>query len=50
MEAAIRELREETSLRPLKVFIADQVSSFYEKHGDRLNLVPVFELKLIPKK
>ena len=45
-EAAIRELREETSLRPLKVFIADHVSSFYEKHGDRLNLVPVFGIEV----
>ena len=45
-EAAIRELREETSLRPLKVFIADHVSSFYEKHDDRLNLVPVFGIEV----
>ena len=45
-EAAIRELREETSLRPLKVFIADHVSSFYEEHGDRLNFVPVFGIEV----
>ena len=45
-EAAIRELTDETSLRPLKVFIADHVSSFYEKHGDRLNLVPVFGIEV----
>ena len=45
-EAAIRELREETGLTPLKVFIADHVSSFYEKHGDRLNFVPVFGIEV----
>ena len=45
-EAAIRELSEETGLIPLKVFIADHVSSFYEKHGDRLNLVPVFGIEV----
>ena len=49
-EAAIRELGEETSLRPLKVFIADHVSSFYEKHGDRLNLVPVFGIEVDSQK
>ena len=45
-EAAIRELREETGLTPLKVFIADHVSSFYEKHGDRINFVPVFGVEV----
>jgi len=45
-EAAIRELREETSLTPLKIFIADHVSSFYEEHGDRLNFVPVFGIEV----
>jgi dATP pyrophosphohydrolase len=45
-EAAIRELREETSLAPLKIFIADHVSSFYEEHGDRLNFVPVFGIEV----
>ena len=45
-EAAIRELREETGLTPLKVFIADHVSSFYEKYNDRLNFVPVFGIEV----
>ena len=49
-EAAIRELREETGLTPLKVFIADHVSSFYEKHGDRLNFVPVFGIEVDSQK
>ena len=41
-EAAIRELKEETGLSPLNIFVADHVSKFYETHGDRINLVPVF--------
>ena len=45
-EAAIRELREETGLAPLKVFIADHVSSFYEEYSDRLNFVPVFGIEV----
>ena len=45
-EAAIRELKEETNLTPSKMFIADYVSSFYEKHGDRINFVPVFGIEV----
>ena len=45
-EAAIRELKEETNLTPSKMFIADHVSSFYEKHGDRINFVPVFGIEV----
>ncbi|MFQ6678778.1 MAG: NUDIX pyrophosphatase [Fidelibacterota bacterium] len=41
-QAAIRELKEETGLTPKQMFIADHVSRFYETHGDRVNLVPVF--------
>ena len=41
-EAAVRELKEETSLTPKQMFIADHISNFYESHGDRINLVPVF--------
>ena len=40
-EAATRELKEETGLAPLKIFVADHVSKFYETNGDRINLVPV---------
>lgn len=45
-EAAIRELREETGLTPSFMFIADHVSMFYETHGDRINLVPVFGIEV----
>ncbi len=45
-EAAIRELKEETGLHPVKMFVADHVSRFYEVYGDRINLVPVFGIKV----
>ena len=48
-EAAIRELKEETGLAPLKIFVADHVSKFYETNGDRINLVPVFGIEVDSK-
>ena len=30
----------------IKIFIADHVSKFYEVHGDRINLVPVFGIEV----
>ena len=45
-QAAIRELKEETGLGPLRIFVADHVSKFYETHGDRVNLVPVFGVEV----
>ena len=45
-EAAIRELKEETGFRPVRMFVADHVSRFYETHGDRVNLVPVFGIEV----
>ena len=49
-QAALRELKEETGLTAHKMFVADYVSKFYEKHGDRINLVPVFGIEVINKK
>jgi len=45
-EAAIRELREETRLEPVRMFVADHVSRFYESHQDWINLVPVFGIEV----
>ena len=45
-EAAIRELEEETGFVPLRMFVADHVSRFYEAHGDRINLIPVFGIEV----
>ena len=48
-QTAIRELKEETGRDPVKMFVADHVSQFYEKHGDRVNLVPVFGIEVDSK-
>ena len=48
-EAATRELKEETGLTPLKMFVADHVSQFYETNDDRINLVPVFGIEVDSK-
>ena len=48
-QTAIRELKEETDLTPYKMFVADHVSSFYESHFDRINLVPVFGIEVRSK-
>lgn len=45
-QAAIRELKEETGFDPASIFIADHISKFYEAHGDRINLVPVFGIEV----
>ena len=45
-EAAIRELKEDTGFDPVRMFVADHVSKFYEVHGDRINLVPVFGIEV----
>ena len=45
-EAAIRELKEETNLEPIMLFVADHISKFYEKYGDRINFVPVFGIEV----
>jgi 8-oxo-dGTP pyrophosphatase MutT (NUDIX family) len=45
-EAATRELKEETGLAPIKMFVADHVSKFYETNGDRINLIPVFGIEV----
>ena len=45
-EAAIRELKEETGFEPVRMFVADHVSKFYETHRDRINLVPVFGIEV----
>ena len=49
-QAALRELKEETGLTAQRMFVADYVSKFYEKHGDRMNFVPVFGIEVENKK
>jgi len=49
-ETAVRELKEETGLEPMNMFVADHVSRFYEVHRDRVNLVPVFGIEVDSEK
>lgn len=45
-ESALREIREETGLKPEKFWIVPNVSSFYLNEDDAINLVPVFLAKV----
>ena len=45
-QTAKRELNEETGLEPIRMFVADHVSRFYEAHSDVINLVPVFGIEV----
>ncbi len=39
---ALRELKEETGLSPLKLWIAPKINSFYDQQNDAINLIPIF--------
>jgi dihydroneopterin triphosphate diphosphatase len=41
-QTALREMKEETGLEPVRFWVADSISAFYEAEEDRMNLVPVF--------
>ena len=45
-KTAVRELKEETGLTPLNMFVADHVSKFYEADKDRMNFIPVFGIEV----
>lgn len=45
-QTAIRELREETGLKPLKIWSAPRVNSFYSSQSDTINLIPVFAIQV----
>lgn len=40
--ACLRELKEETQLRPSRLFVVPFISRFYEWREDRINDIPVF--------
>ena len=48
-QTAIRELKEETGLDPLNMFVTDHTSSFYEVKGNRINIIPVFGIEVNSK-
>jgi dihydroneopterin triphosphate diphosphatase len=39
---AIREVMEETSLKPVKCYVAPKINGFYTPHNDNIYLIPVF--------
>jgi dATP pyrophosphohydrolase len=41
-ETAVREIKEETNLTPLKLWVVPNINSFYMPKDDAINLVPVF--------
>ena len=41
-QTALREIKEEIGMIPIRLFVAEHVSQFYEAYGDHLNHVPVF--------
>lgn len=41
-EAAVRELREETGLAPVRLYNLSKVEAFYQHKADAVDLVPVF--------
>ena len=45
-DTAVRELREETQLVPIKIWSAPKVNSFYSSDSNTINLVPVFAIKV----
>ena len=48
-ETAIREIKEETTLVPLKMWIVPRVNSFYTASSDTLCFVPVFAIQVNPE-
>lgn len=45
-EAAIREIKEETNLKPEKLWVAPTVNSFYSPDDDYVCMIPVFAAKV----
>jgi dATP pyrophosphohydrolase len=45
-ETALREIKEETGLKPLQLWIAPTINSFYEPKDEYICLLPVFAAKV----
>ena len=45
-QAAVRELKEETGKKPVKMFVADHIASFYDTSKDRIQMVPIFGIEV----
>ena len=42
----IRELEEETGMKPKRMFAADHIASFYDAKNDRILMVPIFGIEV----
>ena len=45
-EAVVRELQEEIGKKPVKIFVADHIASFYDARKDRIQFVPIFGIEV----
>jgi len=45
-QAVVRELEEEIGKKPVKVFVADHIASFYDARKDRIQMVPIFGIEV----
>lgn len=45
-QTVIRELEEETGKKPVKMFVADHIASFYDARKDRIQMVPIFGIEV----
>ncbi len=45
-QTVVRELEEETGKKPLKMFIADHIASFYNAKIDQIQMVPIFGIEV----
>jgi dATP pyrophosphohydrolase len=49
VQAALRELKEETGLVPARMFQVEYLESFYFQHSDSLTFMPVFAVEVSPE-
>ena len=46
VQTVVRELKEETGMKPKKMFAADHIASFYDARNDRILMVPIFGIEV----
>jgi len=49
-QTVIRELKEETSKAPHRIFAADHIASFYNAKKDIIQMVPIFGIEVLDEK
>ena len=45
-QAVVREFKEETGMKPKKLFVADHIASFYNANKDYIQMVPIFGIEV----